>query len=94
MDCAVTGSDEGSPDNPKFSLKLFFEKQIFPQIAKLVGPGGRFAGYKVIFQGDNAGPHQDNTFLKFVELYCATNGWHWEPQAPLFSHACRDVTRI
>ena len=30
--CAVTGSDEGTPDNPKFSLKLRFEKKIFPEV--------------------------------------------------------------
>ena len=44
VDCTVTGSDEGTPDNPKFSLKLLFEKTIFPEVAKLVGPGGRYAG--------------------------------------------------
>jgi hypothetical protein len=30
IDCNVTGSDAGTSDNPKFSLKDFFEHSLFP----------------------------------------------------------------
>jgi hypothetical protein len=46
-DCCVTGSKEGSVDDPKFPLKLVFEHVI------LVGPGGHYEGRTVIIQGDN-----------------------------------------
>jgi hypothetical protein len=32
---------------------------IFPKVEGLVGPGGKYEGYKPVFQGDNAGPHID-----------------------------------
>mmetsp|Transcript_31480 Transcript_31480/g.45865 ORF Transcript_31480/g.45865 Transcript_31480/m.45865 type:complete len:197 (+) Transcript_31480:1130-1720(+) len=59
VDYAVNGSEEGAYDNPKFSLKQLFETTIFPDVEKLVGPGGKYEGHKVIFQGDNAGPHRE-----------------------------------
>lgn len=60
---------------------------MFPEIAKLVGPDGRYAGYLPVIQGDNAGPHQDGEFCEYVEQYCNDNGWKWEPQAPQMPHA-------
>ena len=33
VDCTVTGSDAGTSDAPKFSLKSLFEEHIFPEIA-------------------------------------------------------------
>jgi hypothetical protein len=51
-------------------------------VEQLVGPGGEFEGYTPIFQGDNAGPHQDTkACMQFVTEYCTDKGWHWEPQA-------------
>jgi len=82
VDCAVTGSNVGTATDPKFALKPLFEFHIFPKIAELVGPGGRFEGYTVIIQGDNAGPHSEADFLAFVQVHCALKGYHWEPQAP------------
>ena len=58
-----------------------FTDHIFPKIEQLVGPGGKYEGYTPIIQGDNAGPHQDATFLNLVKQHCAQKGWHWEPQA-------------
>ena len=66
VDYAVTGSDEGTSDNPKVSLKQLFETTIFPDVEKLVGPGGKYEGYKVIFQGDNAGPHREQAYLTLL----------------------------
>ena len=86
VDCAVTGSTMGTADDPKFPLKAVFEKCIFPEIAKLVTPGGRHEGHRVVIQGDNAGPHQDATFLNFVTNHCRLKGWEWCPQAPQMPH--------
>ena len=47
-----------------------------------VSEGGLYEGYVPVIQGDNAGPHQDATYLKYVTDYCNEHGWKWEPQAP------------
>jgi hypothetical protein len=86
VDCAVTGSNPGTLDNPKFPLKGLFENKVFPDIEALVGPGGKFEGYTPIIQGDNAGPHAEAAFVEYVEGYCKMKGWHWEPQAPQMPH--------
>jgi hypothetical protein len=39
-DCNVTGTDIGTPDNPKFSLKLFWEFCLLPSLDALVAAGG------------------------------------------------------
>ena len=86
VDCAVTGSSEGTPDNPKCALLPIFLNIIFPRVQELVGPGGKYEGYTPVFQGDNAGPHQDATYVNAVTSYCEAKGWHWEPQAPQMPH--------
>jgi hypothetical protein len=82
VDCCVTGSTRGTIDDPKFALKDMFEFYVFPELLRLVGPGGEYEGYTVIIQGDNAGPHGESAYIKFVTEYCASKGCHWEPQAP------------
>ena len=86
VDCAVTGSNEGTPDNPKCPLLPIFRNIIFPRVEELVGSGGKYEGYTPVFQGDNAGPHQDAAYIKGVTDYCNDKGWHWEPQAPQMPH--------
>jgi hypothetical protein len=81
-DCNVTGSDEGTSSNPKFSLLALFRDQIFPKIVQLVGPSGTYECYLPVFQGDNAGPHINATFHTFVRDFCDSKRWKWEPQAP------------
>ena len=76
VDCNVTGSDEGTSDKPKFSLKRLLDDHMFPKIAELVGPGGKYDGYLPVIQGDNAGPHQDSEFCEYVEQYCSDNVWN------------------
>jgi hypothetical protein len=82
----VTGSSEGTTDNPKFSLKALFENVIFPRVEQLVGPGGPYEGYTPVFQGDQAGPHEDKAFRDFVGSHCEVMGWYWKPQAPQMPH--------
>lgn len=86
VDCNVTGSDEGTSDKPKFALKSLWEKTMFPKIEDLVGPGGPYEGYLVVIQGDNAGPHIDDEYIRYVSGYCEERGWLWEPQAPQMPH--------
>ena len=45
VDFEVTGSYEGTANDPKFSLKTLFQYKIFPDIAELVGHGGQYDGY-------------------------------------------------
>jgi hypothetical protein len=86
VDCCVTGSTQGTIDDPKFALKDMFEFYVFPELLQFVGPGGEYEGYTVIIQGDNAGPHGESAYINFVTEYCASKGWHWEPQAPQMPH--------
>ncbi len=86
VDCCVTGSTRGTVDDPKFALKDMFEFYIFPELVRLVGPGGEYEGYTVIIQGDNAGPHGESAYINFVTEFCTSKGWHWEPQAPQMPH--------
>ena len=51
-----------------------------------MGPGGPYEGYQPVFQGDNAGPHNDGEYLNFCETACEERGWLWEPQAPQMPH--------
>ena len=86
VDCSVTGSSEGTSKDPKFPLLSYFKYAVFPEIEKLTGPGGKFAGYTPIIQGDNAGPHTDAKYTKFVKEHCQSKGWFWEPQGPQMPH--------
>jgi hypothetical protein len=61
----VTVSVEGTSNKPKFTLISLLEKTVFPRISELVKPGGEYAGYVPIIQGDDAGPHQDGDFVSF-----------------------------
>lgn len=86
VDCNVTGSDEGTSNSPKFALMTLFRDQVFPKIAELVSPGGAYSGYLPVIQGDNAGLHVDGCFHTFVESFCESKDWKWEPHAPQMPH--------
>jgi len=86
VDCAVTGSSDGTSKDPKFSLQRVFEHNIFPVVAKLIAPGGKYEGYQPIGTGDCAGPHVEQKFLDFLREACAREGWIWEPQAAQMPH--------
>jgi len=81
VDCNVTGSNAGTAGNPSFDLLSVFKFHIFPLVEQLVGPNGQYAGYKVVIQGDGAGPHRDATYMKEMKDYCGKNGWRWITQA-------------
>jgi hypothetical protein len=51
----VTGTDTGTPDKPKFSLRPLWEYCLLPSLDALVGVGGQCEGALVVHQEDNAG---------------------------------------
>ena len=55
---------EGTPSLP---LKDLWEHSLFPTIDQLVAPGGKYEGYTVIFQEDNAGPHEGVAYSTWLE---------------------------
>ena len=76
--------DNGEEDNPKFSLRYLFDREVFPSMENPVAGEGEYGGYKSIFRGDNDGPHREKkeeVFDKFCEAYCKAKGWGWEPQS-------------
>lgn len=86
VDTSVTGSNEGTSDDPKFSLKRMFEDLVFEVVQQYVQPGGQFEGYTPVFQGDQAGPHEEVAYKRAMSETCNEKGWHWEPQAPQMPH--------
>ena len=82
VDCNVTGSDRGSPTNPKFALRDLWEYTLIPSIEGLVKVGGPCEGATVIFQEDNAGPHCDEVYKQFLIDEFAARDWKIELQAP------------
>jgi len=66
VNCAVTGSSDGTSRDPKRSFQRIFEYSIFPAVRKLMAVGGRYEGYTLVCQGDGAGPHVEAAFLDFI----------------------------
>ncbi len=79
--CAITGSNVGTSSAPKFSLKRCFAR-CFEQVEQIVAPSGLLPGYKPVWQGDRAGPHEEGQFTKWAKAECARRSWLWEPQSP------------
>ena len=86
VDTTVTGSNEGTSDNPKFSLKRLCMDLVFELVEQYVQPGGQFEGYTPVFQGDQAGPHEEEAYKRAMTETCTAKGWLWEPQAPQMPH--------
>ena len=86
VDCNVTGSDVGTPTDPKFSLKHLWEYTLIPTVELLVAPGGPCEGATVIFQEDNAGPHNCRVYRGFLTDAFTERGWYIRLQAPQGMH--------
>jgi hypothetical protein len=82
VDCNVTGSNRGSTKKPCFALKDLWESNLIPAIKELVKPGAKYHGYTVVFQEDNAGPHQEGNYSAWLRDEFAKHGWHVRLQAP------------
>jgi hypothetical protein len=82
QDCNVTGTDTGTPSNPKFSLKGLWEDCLLPQLDALVAADGPCAGAIVCHQEDNAGPHIERQFHQWFEAEFKRRNWQLELQVP------------
>eukprot|EP00957_Ditylum_brightwellii_P018842 1415873-Ditylum_brightwellii.AAC.3 len=52
--------DDGSRSQTgPVNRKKLFKELICPMVGSMVSPGKKYEGYTPMFQGDNAGPHQD-----------------------------------
>lgn len=56
-------------------------------VEALVAPGGRFAVFTVVLQGDQAGPHEEKHFVTSLKTLIEPLGWFLEPQAPQMAHS-------
>ena len=81
-DCNVTGSDQGTATDPKFSLKHLWEHALLPSLDALTAEGAPAHGAIVVFQEDNAGPHNDATYRGYLQTEFERRGWVVELQAP------------
>ena len=66
VDCAITGTSDGTTKDPKCSLEKIFEHNIFPVIHSLVGPGGNFDWYKPVCTVNGVVYHIEKDYLNFI----------------------------
>ena len=87
VDANVTGSNAGTSDDRKFDLKTYFNELVLDQVEDLVHPQhGQFPGYTPVMQGDKAGPHEEDEFVRWIKEECKKRKILWEPQAPQMPH--------
>ena len=82
VDCNVTGNNCGTPTKPLFPLRKVWEHSLLPAIEDLVRPGGLCEGAQVVYQEDNAGPHQEEKYTAWMNEEFQKRGWKVELQAP------------
>jgi len=82
VDCNVTGSDQGTATDPKFSLKHLWEHALLASLDALTAEGAPANGAIVVFQEDNAGPHNCRVYREFLHNEFDKRGWKIELQAP------------
>jgi hypothetical protein len=78
----VTGSNTGTPTDPKFPLLQLWEVVLLPALDSMVAPGGPCAGAIVVHQEDNAGPHKEGVYAEWLQAQFDERGWKLELQAP------------
>jgi hypothetical protein len=77
VDCNVKGSDNGTPSDPKFTLRTLWEAIILPAYDALTAPGGPAEGAVVVHQEDNAPPHQEGDFHAWLIDDSAKEAGDW-----------------
>ena len=67
--CEITGSKEGTEKQPKMSLVWAHREKNIPNMDELARKLSENRRKKVVFvrQEDGAGPHNDKTYMKFME---------------------------
>ena len=81
----MTGSNEGTKKNPKFSLLKFWQDVHKQQLEELAAKVESETGKKavIVYQWDNARPHTDETLVTYLqEEVFQPNGWFFRPQPP------------
>lgn len=48
-------------------MKDFWDGCLFDSIESLVKSEGKYEGYQVVFQEDNASPHEENQYSKWLK---------------------------
>jgi hypothetical protein len=82
VDCNVKGSDNGTPSDPKFALRMLWEHVILPAYDALTAIGSPAEGATIVHQEDNAPPHQEGNFHEWLTDEFNRRGWRLELQAP------------
>ena len=65
VDCFVTGVNPGTPTNPCYPLKKLWQYTLISAIAQLIDTGG-CKGAQVVVQQDNAGPHIEEEYNRWI----------------------------
>jgi hypothetical protein len=82
VDANVTGSNKGTPSDPKFPLVQLWEVVLLPALDSLVAWDEPCAGATVVHQEDNAGPHKEDDYATWLQEQFDARGWKLELQAP------------
>jgi hypothetical protein len=83
VDCTVTGvNPSGTPTNPCYPLQKLWQYTLIPAIAQMIDEGGPCEGAQVVVQQDNAGPHIEEEYSRWIRDQFEMLGWMYEPQAP------------
>ena len=80
----ITGSNEGTPTDRKFSLLKYWREELFPILDKKVQQLQQEMNKQIVvrFQWDNAPPHIDDKLTKFLDAEFSIRGWLLVPQPP------------
>jgi hypothetical protein len=78
----ITGSNEGTLKDPKFSLLDWFQKKEIPRLEAVAREVYALTGKKSIirYQMDGAGPHIGKELLKELDQEFNNRNWSLDPQ--------------
>ena len=80
----ITGSNEGTPTEPKFSLLKYWRDKLFEILDNKVREIEMELNKRIVvrFQWDNAPPHVDKRLKTYLEFKFDQRGWLLIPQPP------------
>ena len=67
----VTGSNEGTTENPKWSLKVYFKEIMLPRLDELALQHSCI----IRWQWDGAGPHKEGGLVEYLQEEFDKRGW-------------------
>jgi hypothetical protein len=86
VDCSTITVNPGTPTNPCYPLQKLWQYTLILAIAQMVDTGGPCEGAHVVVQQDNAGPHIEEEYSRWIHEQLDMLGWMYEPQAPQGSY--------